>query len=244
MGIHRGTAEPSIWLWSRLEILDIFGSAHVFPIVAEVYLKGRCKDIEKIPDCIKALHGLTELHIYGCPKIVSLPELPVSLTRLIVDTCESLETLTPFSSDSPIEVLYFSNCFKLGHEARRVITKKPRDAWLPGRNVPAEEFDHRAIGNCLTIPFDTYECRICVVVSPKQRMVGYVDLLCRKTKNGLSTGEQRLQTLPKVQSEHLYIGHYSFSDKLDSGVVLEFRTSSKDVDVVECGIKIFDRTNQ
>ncbi|KAG7658325.1 Leucine-rich repeat 3 [Arabidopsis suecica] len=228
----------SIRLWSGLQVLDIYGSVNIYHAPAEIYLEGRGADIKKIPDCIKDLDGLKELHIYGCPKIVSLPELPSSLKRLIVDTCESLETLVHFPFESAIEDLYFSNCFKLGQEARRVITKQSRDAWLPGRNVPAE-FHYRAVGNSLTIPTDTYECRICVVISPKQKMVEFFDLLCRQRKNGFSTGQKRLQLLPKVQAAHLFIGHFTLSDKLDSGVLLEFSTSSKDIDIIECGIQIF-----
>jgi hypothetical protein len=70
-------------------------------------------------------------------------------------------------------------------------------------------------------------------------MVEFFDLLCRQRKNGFSTGQKRLQLLPKVQAEHLFIGHFTLSDKLDSGVLLEFSTSSKDIDIIECGIQIF-----
>lgn len=105
--------------------------------------------IEKIPDWIKDLHGLKWLHIIGCAKLASMPE-----------------TLS-FSFESPILFLDFPNCYKLGQEARRVVTHQSFTVSLPGRNIPAE-YVHRAIGNFLTIRSDFKEFRICVVVSPKQ----------------------------------------------------------------------------
>ena len=97
------------------------------------------KRIERIPDCIKDLHGLVWLCVAGCPKLASLPELPASLKTLIVESCKSLKTVSlAFDSESSCSI---TNCFKLGREARRVIQLSLR-ACLPGRKIPAK-FDHR-----------------------------------------------------------------------------------------------------
>ncbi|CDY08320.1 BnaC09g12760D [Brassica napus] len=134
-------------------------------------------DIERLPDCIKDLHCLEDLFIIGCPKLVSLPELPRSLTRLVVWNCESLETLVPFPSDSQIFILFFPNCFKLGPEARRVIIQQRScHQFLPGRDIPAE-FTHRAIGKSLTITSNA--CggfKMCVIFSPKSEMGDAIDI--------------------------------------------------------------------
>lgn len=115
----------SVRVCSSLRSLGIIGSLNTFPDPhgGKKFLNRSGADIEGIPDCIKDLHGLKLLYITGCPKLASLPELPVSLTTLMANTCESLETVS-FSLDSPIEDLYFCNCFRLGQEARRVITKQ------------------------------------------------------------------------------------------------------------------------
>ncbi|CAH8363675.1 unnamed protein product [Eruca vesicaria subsp. sativa] len=156
----------SVRLWSRLQSLAIVGS--VLP--REFLMPERNgADIERIPDCIKDLHELETLWIVGCPKLASLPELPRSLTGLMVSNCESLETLVPFPSDSQIQNIYFPNCFKLGPEARREIIQKSWRGCLPGRDIPAE-YNHRAIGNSLTISSNVCDFKMCVIVSPKSEM--------------------------------------------------------------------------
>ncbi|KFK38032.1 hypothetical protein AALP_AA3G061500 [Arabis alpina] len=221
--------EP-VGLWSHLQNLSIYGSDNG-------------PYIERLPNWIKHLHGLEDLYITGCPKLASLPELPGSLRNLTVEDCESLETLMPFPDESAIEGLYFINCLKLGQEAQRVITHQSRDAILPGRNVP-EEFGHRAIGNSLTIPLGTGRFRICVVVSPKQQMVEYANLVCRKSCNGFPIEEETIQYIPELQTDYLFIRHSILPDKLESEVLLEFSTTSKDIDVIECGFQILmDKTN-
>lgn len=128
----------SVRVCSSLRSLGIIGSLNTFPDPhgEKKFLNRSGADIERIPDCIKELHGLKLLYITGCPKLASLPEFPVSLKTLMANTCESLETVS-FSLDSPIEDLYFCNCFRLGQEARRVITKQnrflPRHAYLEGK---------------------------------------------------------------------------------------------------------------
>ncbi|CAH8255922.1 unnamed protein product [Arabidopsis lyrata] len=227
----------SIRLWSRLQTLRIQGS-----------LEGSHQSgagIKKIPDCIKYLHGLKELYIVGCPKLVSLPELPSSLTILQASNCESLETVSlPF--DSLFEYLHFPECFKLGQEARTVITQQSLLACLPGSIIPAE-FDHRAIGNSLTIRSNFKEFRMCVVVSPRKLMNG--PLFCRIHINGFPLDENIVQYF-YTRTAHLCISHTELLDKYgwleqDNEISFEFSTSSHEVDIIECGVQILmDKTGR
>ncbi|CAH8380621.1 unnamed protein product [Eruca vesicaria subsp. sativa] len=234
-------------LWSRLETLIIHGSANRSQFKVEKFIKRSGADIEKIPDWIKDLHGLAWLHIIGCPKLALIPELPGTLRGLIVDTCESLETLS-FSFDSPVLFLDFPNCFKLDQEARRVITHQSFKASLPGRNVP-EEFFHRAIGNLLTIRSDFKKIRICVVVSPKQETEDSCKLLCRICINGFPDDDNVICDFSRFREEHLCIRRCTLHDKegwleQNNEVSFEFSTASKNIDIIECGVQILaEETN-
>ncbi|KFK38024.1 hypothetical protein AALP_AA3G060200 [Arabis alpina] len=247
----------SVRLWSRIQSLIVRGSGNTPPYAVEM----GGPDIEKIPDCIKDLPGLKDLSIYSCPKLASLPELPISLRNLTVSDCESLETLMSFPYNSHIKSLHFSNCFKLGHEARRVITQQSSEAWLPGRNVPAE-FDQRAIGNSLTIPSGSNKYMICVVVSPKQNTVEWANFWRRRC-NGFHIeeqalifayllirvqgipGEQIIKAIDVIQTDHQFISQIRFVDKLQIDQSLVFSTTSKDIDIIECGFQSFtDKTNR
>ncbi|KAJ4877267.1 LRR-like disease resistance protein [Raphanus sativus] len=142
----------SVRHWSALQSLALYGDS------------ANIKRIERVPDCFKELHGLVWICVAGCPKLASLPELPASLKTLIVKSCKSLKTVSlDFDSELSCNI---TNCFKLGREARRVIQQSLR-ACLPGRKIPAK-FDHRTIGNSLTVRSDFREFWFCVVVSRKQ----------------------------------------------------------------------------
>ncbi|KAH0898988.1 hypothetical protein HID58_048556 [Brassica napus] len=168
----------SVRHWSNLLRFSIYGSVNPRLNLAKTYPEHSGADIEQISDWVKDIHGLKELHIAGCPKLASLAELPDSLRVLTVDNCESLESVS-FPFGSQIDELYFPNCFKLDGEARRVITQQSFRTYLAGKEIPAE-FDHRAIGNTLTLRSDSYGFRICVLVSPKQyTKIAYLMILCR-----------------------------------------------------------------
>ncbi|KFK38030.1 hypothetical protein AALP_AA3G061300 [Arabis alpina] len=242
----------SIRHWSGLASLTIYGSVHPYPLVTEPFLEGSGADIERLPDWIKDLHGLTELCIGGCPKLLSLPELPGLLTTLQVDSCESLETLISFPINSQIEYLSFPNCFKLSEEdAMRVITQRSLETCLPGKDIPAE-FIHQGIGDSFTIPSSFCKFRICLVVSPKPHRQSlytevsccFFDLLCHIRINGSITEENILRRLPHIQAEHLFIFPYQllkdddwFELNRDNQIALEFSTSSEDIEVIKIGLR-------
>ncbi|CAF2039166.1 unnamed protein product [Brassica napus] len=245
-------------LWSHLQCLEIFGCAitHQFmehPSQRNLMLMRSVTGIERIPDCIKCLHGLKELSIYGCPKLASLPELPRSLTTLTVYKCPSLETLEPFPFGSRIEDLSFLDCFRLGRKARRLITQQSSRVCLPGRNVPAE-FHHRAIGNFVAICSNAYRFKICAVISPKQVMVEdqVIELLCHILINGCpmkSTLKNKFDVEITIQLEHLIIFPSTLltvdqRPEQYSEILFEFSTTSQDIEVIECGVQILrDKTD-
>ncbi|KAL0890308.1 hypothetical protein Bca101_014291 [Brassica carinata] len=233
----------SISLWSRLQTLSIFGSVSTSPYVTRRSLNRSGSDIEKLPDCIKDLHGLEDLYIGGCPKLASLPALPGSLRTLVADTCESLETL-PFSFASPILFLYFPNCFKLGQEARRAITQESDSmmACLPGRKIPVE-FDHRAVGNSLSIRSDFNRFMVSVVVYPKHNIQGCVHLTCHIRINGYPIDENIALHLFNIQTEHLFITQPNLLEaygwlEQNNEILFEFSTTSQVIDIIECGVRI------
>ncbi|KAF8075560.1 hypothetical protein N665_1085s0005 [Sinapis alba] len=234
----------SIRLCSRLVTLSIVGSATPNQLMTE---PPHAQEIERFPDCIKDLHSLKTLYIFGCLKLASLPELPKSLTSLLVYNCESLETLVvPFPSDSQIQDLCFVNCFKLGPEARRAITKQlpSSQAILPGRDIPAEEFNHRAIGNSLTISSKGgYAFRVCLIVSPKAEMKTFKlgGLMCRISINGCPTENCGFPPYFELQSEHLATSYSQIfrEEEQYSQILFEFSSSGHEVEIIECGVQIF-----
>ncbi|CAN6847185.1 unnamed protein product [Brassica oleracea] len=195
----------SVRHWSNLLRFSIYGSVNPRLNLAKTYPEHSGADIEQISDWVKDIHGLKELHIAGCPKLASLPELPDSLRVLTVDNCESLESVS-FPFDSQIDELYFPNCFKLDGEARRVITQQSFRTYLAGKEIPAE-FDHRAIGNTLTLRSDSYGFRICVLVSPKQyTKIAYLMILCRiRVGRFILLEEEMGRKFIVISAEHLCI---------------------------------------
>ncbi|CAA7034485.1 unnamed protein product [Microthlaspi erraticum] len=236
----------TIGLWSSLESLSIWGSVNPYPFTNLNFPeRSGADDIGSITDWLKDLHVLRHLYIVGCPKLASLPELPPSLKTIIINACESLETLTCFHIDSGIEDLNFPNCFKLGQEARRVITQQTfcKIACLPGKEMPAE-FDHRALGSFLTIPSVFYRFRVCLLVTPKPHTYGgFVSVMCRTSLNGCLIAEEMIESLSCIRREHLFIFPYELFEEdgwleQDNEVLFQFSVSSDQLEIVECGVQI------
>ncbi|XP_056850260.1 disease resistance protein RML1B-like [Raphanus sativus] len=212
-------------------------------------------------DCIKDLHQLEQLSLDGCRRLASLPELPGSIKSLNAEDCESLETVFCPLNSSPNAVLDFTNCFKLGQQARREIIHRSLSCeWviLPGKKVPAK-FDHRARGSSLTIripygnnPLSAVSIlKLCVVVSPnhqiskKSRHSEY--LVCRCISKGdldPVVEEFCVSYVSRYRSEHLLIFHprlpFIFPSEVSRETVFEFSSKSHEFDVIECGAKVFE----
>lgn len=216
--------------------------------------------IERIPDYLKDLHQLETLYLNGCRKLTSLPKLRVSLKSLKAGDCESLETVFCPLNHSPDATLDFINCFRLGQQARREIIQHSFSyewAILPGRKVPAK-FDHRTKGNSLTIISPDgnntlsalSRLKLCVVVSPNHEISKYSRyseyLMWRCIGKGdvdLVVDEVCLGNVSRYQSEHLVIFHpclpFIDSSEVSRETLFEFSSKSHQVDVIECGAKVF-----
>ncbi|KAL9860963.1 putative leucine-rich repeat domain superfamily [Arabidopsis thaliana] len=247
---------PSIKLCSSLEYLDISGKGRLKEIThlptSVKYLELSNSDITRIPGSIKALQLLQTLNISGCRRLASLPKLPGSLKSLMADNCESLETLC-----CPLNTLNarlnFTNCFKLGQQARRAIIQQsffPGTALLPGKEVPPE-FDHRGKGNSLTIrpdgnPYIGFV--VCVVISHNQHITeSFSGLFCRRIiaqDDGYPVeGFVYVGDVSKCRTEHLFIFDSRFIEFYPSEdcreIVYELSSKSNDFNIIECGAKIF-----
>lgn len=115
------------------------------------------------------------LYLRNCRKLVSLPELPGSLSELHADNCASLERLSS-SSCSPHDpklILELFNCSKLNQEARKLVIEQWACGYavLPGNEVP-DYFTHQAKGSSLTIQLDqrnlygSLKFKACVILPP------------------------------------------------------------------------------
>ncbi|ESQ47420.1 hypothetical protein EUTSA_v10027634mg [Eutrema salsugineum] len=161
---------------SRLESVELFSCTNLKTFSTHLPTSVKSLDlgdsgIEMITDCIKGLHNLEYLHLSSCKRLAALPELPGSLIQLYADDCESLERVSGTLNTSKADLI-FTNCIKLGLQARRAIIRRSFvSGWalLPGTEVPAE-FHHRARGKCLTIGYSTFNrFKVCVVI--KQNLI-------------------------------------------------------------------------
>ncbi|KFK23336.1 hypothetical protein AALP_AAs63622U000200 [Arabis alpina] len=134
-------------------------------------------DFISIPDSV--VQKVQYLYLSYCRELVSLPELPESLSELYADDCVSLERLSQ-SSRSPHDpklILNFINCSKLGQEARELIIQQWACGYavLPGSEVPYY-FTHQARGSSLTIRLNQGELdeslrfKACVVLPPRDEL--------------------------------------------------------------------------
>lgn len=206
--------------------------------------------------CIKDLHMLEAILLIGCRELKSLPELPASLKSLHAGDCESLETVfCPLNT--PLAKLTFTNCLKLGQQARNEIIHQRFHrslqlgwSWLPGAEVPGE-FELRALGNTLSFPLSTFsKFKVCLVCSPGNLPDSYYGhhLICRRIRKGYSYPIQEIgKCLFFISSnqpaKHLLVFH---SDLLleygcleESGdLTFEFTCDVKYFDIIECGVQI------
>ncbi|KFK34180.1 hypothetical protein AALP_AA5G111000 [Arabis alpina] len=116
--------------------------------------------------------------------------------QILTDTDEICDVLETDSGSRSVRGIYFDiSTISTGVDISASALKKLRNLQFLSIYKTRRDLNVR-----VHIPedMDFPPClRICVVVSPKQQMVEYVDLLCRQSKNGFSTGEARLQILPK-----------------------------------------------
>ncbi|CAL9238558.1 unnamed protein product, partial [Arabidopsis halleri] len=240
---------------TRLTTLDICSnrnfktfSTHLPTCISRISLSN--SGIERITACIKGLHNLQFLVLTGCKKLKSLPELPGSLELLSAEDCESLERVSnPLKT--PNATLRFTNCIKLGGQARRAIIKGSFVrgwALLPGGEIPAK-FDHRVRGNSLTIPHSTSNrFKVCVVISPNHQYVKFMELellcRCKVIGNSVNSSDMKFNLFRvfEYRTKHLLIFHSSLTfidpSEVSRTIVLEFSSSNQVLYILECGVQI------
>lgn len=208
---------------------------------------------ERLPDTWISIQP-KDLDLSNCRNLVSLPELPVSLSILAANACESLESLYR-SFQQPQLALQFINCFKLNHQARESILHSDcAYATLPGGEIPAY-FTHRVDGDRLTVSFHRISLsrkilsfKACILVRP---LLCWSDfgVICGKDKKyfNLTTN-----ICSSSDDEHLIIFTFEFSpdefscrpvDLSYSSVQFEFFCHGLKKEVIkvkECGIKLLE----
>ncbi|OAP04719.1 hypothetical protein AXX17_AT3G27460 [Arabidopsis thaliana] len=222
--------------------------SHVLDIITWLEIG---EDIQEVAPWIKEISRLHGLRLYKCRKLLSLPQLPESLSIIIAEGCESLETLD-CSYNNPLSLLNFAKCFKLNQEARDFIIQIPtsNDAVLPGAEVPAY-FTHRATtGASLTIklnerPISTsMRFKACIVLikcdndeagDDGSSLMVHVDIMDKQ--NGLSVPySPGIYTIYPLLTEHLYIFQGEAEEVTSTELMFEFETMSNKWDIGECGI--------
>ena len=176
----------SIRLWSRLDELSCIYDVHLsyyenfkeFPHVLDILtgLLMSNTEVQESSPWIKRISRLCQLVVKGCKELLSLPQLPSSLSELDAEDCEGIETLD-FSFFNQKIALNFANCFKLNKEARDVIIQTSTNyiTMLPGKEMP-NYFNYQANGGSLVIklnerPFPSpMICKACILLVSKDEV--------------------------------------------------------------------------
>ncbi|XP_020875315.1 LOW QUALITY PROTEIN: probable disease resistance protein RPP1 [Arabidopsis lyrata subsp. lyrata] len=236
----------SIKSWSRLNEVDMSYSEnlknfpHAFDIITELHMTNT--EIQEFPPWVKKFSRLTVLILKGCKKLVSLPQIPDSITYIYAEDCESLERLD-CSFHNPNICLKFAKCFKLNQEARDLIIQTPTSnyAVLPGREVPAYFTHQSTTGGSLTIKLNekplptSMRFKACILLVHKG------DNEARDDKNWMDENvyivscNESTHYLYPVLAEHVYVFEVE-ADVTSSELVFEFKISSKNWKIKECGV--------
>ncbi|XP_023634403.1 disease resistance protein RML1A isoform X2 [Capsella rubella] len=247
--------------WSRLDLLQIGSRSleriiHVPESVTQLDLRN--SDIKMIPDCIIGLPHLVSLLVENCTKLVSIQGHSPSLVTLFADHCTSLKSVC-CSFHGPISKLMFYNCLKLDKESKRGILQQwgNKSIFLPGKEIPAE-FTHQTIGHSITISlapvceevFSAFgRFKACLLLSPVKNFAFNKIRCFLRSKGGVIINSATESIYPFVSggslSEHLFMFCGDIFPDEDSCLLdvtpneILFDFSSSDVEVMECGVKIF-----
>ncbi|KAG2306455.1 hypothetical protein Bca4012_084527 [Brassica carinata] len=223
----------SISLWPRRldelhmsynENLEEF--PHVLDIMTDLVMSNT--EIQEISPWIKRSSRLRRLVLNGCKDLLSLPQLPSSLSELDAENCESLERLDCSFLNQKI-ALNFANCFKLNKEARDVIIKTSTNevTMLPGKEMP-NYFNYQANGGSLVMKLNERPSRSPIIWKACILLVSKDEVEAGKGKrmdvdHGIKQNSLDVpcspfyHTLYHPLTEHLYIFEFEAevtSDKL------------------------------
>ncbi|KAG5415095.1 hypothetical protein IGI04_002662 [Brassica rapa subsp. trilocularis] len=210
-------------------------------------------EVQESSPWIKRISRLRQLVVKGCKELLSLLQLPSSLSELDAEDCEGMETLD-FSFFNQKIALNFANCFKLNKEARDVIIQTSTNyiTMLPGKEMP-NYFNYQANGGSLLIklnerPFPSpMICKACILLVSKDEVEAAkgqrVYVHHRIKQNSLDVPCNRSElVLFRPLTEHLYIFELEAdvtSDELCFEFEVEhdeFWVDSDEWMIKECGV--------
>ncbi|XP_023644300.1 disease resistance protein TAO1 [Capsella rubella] len=240
---------------SKVEVLPI---NIILDSLEELDVTG-CSQFTYVPAWINGMSHLRRLVLKKCMKLVSLPQLPCSLSILDAENCESLETLT-CSFPNPEVCLRFIDCWKLKENGRDIIiqTSTSQFAIFPCREMPAF-FTYRATtGSSLVVKFNPRRIPIhlrfkaCLLLINKGDKSDYKEVLpIRVNIVDIQRGSGYHlvgQHLSPLLTEHLYtfevevrnVDHqfrYDFRSVECMEILFKFEVDNDRWKIRECGIR-------
>ncbi|KAI9119841.1 hypothetical protein K1719_009230 [Acacia pycnantha] len=212
----------------------------------QVQLNNCCNIIE-LPVNTKHLLGLEYLILRNCRRLLSLPELPPSISILDVDNCESLEsvpTWRPLISGS--KCLSFVNCIQLNEQSLHNIMEAATSViyyashentnhmanyssiHVPGSKVP-KWFKSRATQSCMIVELpqisDLVDFFYCIALDFNSEIDSYAILDCTCYLEGFKVAySTHSVTIQKMKSDHVFIWN---DDSYDGGIISEIRRENQ-----------------
>ncbi|CAL9242285.1 unnamed protein product [Arabidopsis halleri] len=246
LGLSGTTIEEvpsSIKSWSRLNEVHMSYSEnlknypHAFDIITMLHVTNT--EIQDVPHRFSRLNYLI---LKGCKKLVSLPQIPYSISYIHAEDCESLERLD-CSFHNPKIWLRFAKCFKLNQEARDLIIQTPTSnyAVLPGREVPAYFTHQSTTGGSLTIKLNekplptSMRFKACILLVHKGDDEARDDKNWMDEKGCYVSCNESVRYLYPVLEEHVYVFEVE-ADVTSSELVFEFKIDIKNWKIKECGV--------
>ncbi|CAG7890788.1 unnamed protein product, partial [Brassica rapa] len=246
----------SIRLWPFLDVLGLSYNEnfkefpHVLDTMTGLFMSNTA--IQEIPPWIKRISRLHRLVVKGCKELLSLSQLPDSLSKLDAEDCESLERLNCSFLNQKIS-FNFAKCFKLNKEARDVIiqTSTYDVTILPGEKIP-NYFNYQANGGSLFMKLDERPSpssiwKACILLVRKDEVEAgkgetvlvhhrikqnSIDVPCRPSKHIL---------FPPF-TEHLYIFEFK-ADVTSDEFFFEFGVNRDEWMIKECGVHHYLNTS-
>ena len=239
----------SIRLWPRLNKLHMSYNEnlkefpHVLDIMTDLVMSNT--EIQEIPPWIKRTR-LRRLVLNGCKELLSLPQLPSSLSVIEAENCESLERLDCSFLNQQID-LNFANCFKLNKEARDVIiqTSTCQFTILPGKEMP-NYFNYQSNGGSLVMKLNdrpspsSMTWKACILlVSEDEVKAGKGETV--HVHHGIKQNSLDVPCSPSYHillpplTEHLYIFEFE-ADVTSDELFFEFGVNREEWMIKECGV--------
>ncbi|XP_023642837.1 disease resistance protein TAO1 [Capsella rubella] len=239
--------------WSRLHDLrltywkDLEEFPHVLDIITELKLDD--SEIEQVPTWVNGISQLRRLVLSRCSKLVSLPQLPGTLSNLDAVNCESLERLG-CSFSNPEICLKFIECWKLNEKGRDIIiqTSTSEYAVLPGREVPAFFSYRSTTGGSVVVKLNkrclstSLRFKACILLVRKGNKADYEE--CESVNLNIVTKQSggdgyisRFLSLRPVLTNHLYTFEGEVNDVESIELFFKFEVDNDRWKIGECGIR-------